>query len=345
MDIKVAVMCRNASGEPEIVATTVPCTREEYDNGDHYKRAEAEAEEKGYESVMAFDERDPAWQATGWGMLGAPMPGETQTANKVILYDQALQMAADMGYKTIDGALGGLRHERLQLAVAIRDAAAQSGLCAADAPLGVPRLITMCNQMAAHLSAPNVYKKFFDEAVIELQDAFLDGKEAGSELLTNAGGLITRYLDHDIPDAGQECLLYFAFGPEGYWGDGEGYGNRADEATFSADATRHDDCLLDGAVVIGLSLGEINATGLLSFPDLSDLQGAAEDAMHRARENEFTISADNAAEVMREELALDANVDISLLPQEFDPVLSLVMLAQVDKEAELATAQPSQSGS
>lgn len=350
MDIKVAVMCRNASGEPEIVASTVTCTQDEYDNGTHYDRAADEAREKGYEPVMSFDEHDPAWQATGWGMLGATMPGESSASQQKVkswLHDEAMEKAAGMGFKDVKEALDTLHHQRQVLATAIRDSAFNAGICSADVSLTGPDLLMLCGEMSefiTNLGKLNVYKQFFDEAVLELQDTFLEGKEANSESLTNVGNLITRYLNQDIPEAGYEGLLYFAFGPAGYWSDGDGYGERADEATFSSDVARHNDCLLDGAVVVGLTLDEIDKTGLLGFPSLIDLQDAADQAIERARQYEFAISTDNAAEVMREELASSGNIDISLLPQNFNPVLSLIMLAQIDAQTQSSSTQPSQAG-
>jgi len=47
--LRIAVACRNASGMPDMPVFTVSVTGEEYALGNHYDRAEALAEEAGYE--------------------------------------------------------------------------------------------------------------------------------------------------------------------------------------------------------------------------------------------------------------------------------------------------------
>lgn len=60
MDRKMIVLCNNASGEREFHSCTVSVTEAEYQNGDHYRNAEENAEYNGYQPVMAFDQNDPA---------------------------------------------------------------------------------------------------------------------------------------------------------------------------------------------------------------------------------------------------------------------------------------------
>ncbi len=63
MKIQVGVMGSNAGGEPDVIRFEIECTQEQYEQGDHYKKAERLASDQGFEPAMSFDERDPAWQA------------------------------------------------------------------------------------------------------------------------------------------------------------------------------------------------------------------------------------------------------------------------------------------
>ena len=59
MEFKCVVACHNASGEPDLYFVRVSCSEGEYDNGEHYERAEDAAYEKGYSAPMVvFDEND-----------------------------------------------------------------------------------------------------------------------------------------------------------------------------------------------------------------------------------------------------------------------------------------------
>jgi hypothetical protein len=66
--IQCVVACRNAMGEPEFYCVTVECTVDQYENGDHYDAACAQAEDEGYEgwkgeisNAWVCDENDPAF--------------------------------------------------------------------------------------------------------------------------------------------------------------------------------------------------------------------------------------------------------------------------------------------
>lgn len=57
--IQVAVACRNASGESDIPIFEVAVTDDEYDLGAHYDKAEALAEDAGYEKpFVCFDDAE-----------------------------------------------------------------------------------------------------------------------------------------------------------------------------------------------------------------------------------------------------------------------------------------------
>jgi len=57
--LRIAVACRNASGMPDMPVFTVSVTGEEYALGNHYDRAEALAEEAGYERpFVCFDDAE-----------------------------------------------------------------------------------------------------------------------------------------------------------------------------------------------------------------------------------------------------------------------------------------------
>lgn len=81
--VKVAVAGRNASGEPEIVVYNIECSKEQYENGDHYDMAKERAEDDGFEPEIAFDENDPAWS-----MLSL----KTQNSTDVLMNQKGLQV-------------------------------------------------------------------------------------------------------------------------------------------------------------------------------------------------------------------------------------------------------------
>jgi hypothetical protein len=271
MEINVAVMCRNASGEADILKFKFELKDSQYDLGEHYDMAFDKATSQGFEPVIAFDEHEPAWQAlasnTPIESLADPLTDPNGISVEVIEQDEV-------------------------------NSPQESG-------------------------SANVYERFFQEAVHVMQGTFLEGKFAGSESITNAGNLISRYLTKEIPEAGGDAKLYFAFGPDGYWNDEEGYVEAVVDATLSADPNHHNDIAKrhDGVVIVGMTLNEISEVGLLSFPEVSDLDEAAQSALERAQEYGFEVNEDNTVEVMREELALAINVEITLMPKNFDPVL------------------------
>ena len=63
MQIRCVVACTNASGSPDFYPVEVTCTKDQYDNGDHYDSAIEAAQEADYEGKMVvFDEKDgPKW--------------------------------------------------------------------------------------------------------------------------------------------------------------------------------------------------------------------------------------------------------------------------------------------
>ncbi len=57
--LRIAVACRNASGMADMPIFTVTVTAEEYDLGIHYEKAEAMAEDEGYEKpFVCFDDAE-----------------------------------------------------------------------------------------------------------------------------------------------------------------------------------------------------------------------------------------------------------------------------------------------
>ncbi|GBG14858.1 uncharacterized protein NMK_2459 [Novimethylophilus kurashikiensis] len=58
---KVAVLCSNSNGEPELYTCSPAVTKESYDEGLHYSIAKSNAEDEGYEGpYLAFDDKDQA---------------------------------------------------------------------------------------------------------------------------------------------------------------------------------------------------------------------------------------------------------------------------------------------
>lgn len=63
MKIRCVVACVNSTGARDFFGVEVHCTRQEYENGDHYDQAESQARASDYEDPMVvFDEQDgPPW--------------------------------------------------------------------------------------------------------------------------------------------------------------------------------------------------------------------------------------------------------------------------------------------
>jgi hypothetical protein len=60
--IKVAVACRDANGSPDIVVVVVDASSKDVFEGNHYEKAKATVAEQGFEALLAFDTKDPAWK-------------------------------------------------------------------------------------------------------------------------------------------------------------------------------------------------------------------------------------------------------------------------------------------
>ena len=60
---KCIVACINSNGEPDLYFCIVECTEEQYNNGEHYDRANGQCDEDGYDSLLAYDENDSAGKA------------------------------------------------------------------------------------------------------------------------------------------------------------------------------------------------------------------------------------------------------------------------------------------
>ena len=56
--IKVVVAAINADGDSDFYFCYVMATQDQIDVGDHYQRAEVEAELEGYEPKLSYDEQD-----------------------------------------------------------------------------------------------------------------------------------------------------------------------------------------------------------------------------------------------------------------------------------------------
>lgn len=59
MIVKMVVAAQGNDG-PDLYFCKVACSEEQYNEGEHYRRAEKAANDYGYEgSMVAFDEKDP----------------------------------------------------------------------------------------------------------------------------------------------------------------------------------------------------------------------------------------------------------------------------------------------
>lgn len=82
-DVLVAVAGHNASGEPEIALYPIECSKEQYENGEHYELAKDMAESDGLDPSIAFAENDPAWSF---------MAVKTHKSTDVLMNQEGLQV-------------------------------------------------------------------------------------------------------------------------------------------------------------------------------------------------------------------------------------------------------------
>jgi len=180
-------------------------------------------------------------------------------------------------------------------------------------------------------SPDDPYRRFFNRMVMLGQDAFLEGRsiDSGADFAGEVGDLLREFLSEELPAAGQPAPLFVAFGPGGYWS--EDVTDFVDDLA-SATVAHNPDYFAnhDSAIVVGLSLPCIESCASDGSLDLGELQSAADDAIERGRKYGFTISRENAAEVMREELQW-SGPDGESLSVAFDEVLVKVMLDQLDR--------------
>jgi len=283
MKIKMGVLGRNASGEPDVFAIEVECTDAEYVDGHHYDFAMSQADANGFKPAMAFDENDPAWTAmasrtrppekvSGFGVAaiareiwGNPIPKEAY------VFAEKLQGEMTKGASDREGhAEGALRNilDRLRHSFGPEDGS--GGVSGAD----------------------------FMEAVAAVCQEEFDGR-----------------------------LAEFKFAV-GYGSSGFAYGGDVLAPVFDHARIKSLEESSNGAV-IHLPFPAVFG----SFPTHDDLIDTAESALARGEKYGFTIGAENAAEVIREELALCGFDDLT---PEFDPICVKAMMTVVERERSAA---------
>lgn len=116
-----------------------------------------------------------------------------------------------------------------------------------------------------------------------------------------------------------------------YNGSEFAYGENIPEAIFNHQTLKE-------LAVAGWTVAEMPSSYLQGkkrvnklFPTHADLVAAADSALDRGSKYEFRIGAENAAEVMREELALDG---FDELPPQFDAICSAAMMAAIERAQE-----------
>lgn len=172
------------------------------------------------------------------------------------------------------------------------------------------------------------YESFYDEAVLRLQDAIVDGRDpSGADTIDEVARLFEQQSPRDD--------VYIAVSMDGFWNNTDGWVGEALHAHLSPHAEPLQDLVGTDVHVVRLSLRAILTDGLLNdIPAIDQIIDAAEDALARARKHAFTIEASNANEVLSEELAL-AQVDTSKLGS-FAQFFGAVM---AKAQAELAEAK------
>lgn len=172
------------------------------------------------------------------------------------------------------------------------------------------------------------YKEFYADAVSTLQDCLVDGREpSGADIISEVSELFQR---------AELTPVFIAVSADGFWNNTDGWVESATQAHLAGTAQDFDGLIGTNVTVVQLDLKDVISEALLDrIPDVETLHVAAENAIERSRKYGFTISQDNAVEVLTEELQMDG-CDMDVVAK-LGQVLHSVMLNT------LATAQESRS--
>lgn len=175
-------------------------------------------------------------------------------------------------------------------------------------------------------TTPDAYKSAYLELVENCQRAFVGESEcSGADLVDTMADTVMRQLKTDLPAKGEDPRFYFSVEPGGYNGQ---YDSLSGLALFTREAADSPIWGPEPHVVIGLTLAQVNRFLESDLSDFSSLKDCAEGALARSKKYGFTISSENAAEVMREEMR---NPDF---PAELNPAFEFIMLNHIETQAQ-----------
>lgn len=157
-----------------------------------------------------------------------------------------------------------------------------------------------------------VYREITYKVMEELQDCLIPDRDVnGADLVDKVQHLLQGILTEDLPAAGEPNDLFVIHGPGGYWRDG----GLVEEITVTMNPKTAAD--LGSSPLYTVAKCSQDLLELAGAPAETDLVDAAEAAFERAGKHGFSITEENAAEVMREELALAGLDD---MPSEFNAI-------------------------
>lgn len=172
--------------------------------------------------------------------------------------------------------------------------------------------------------ANSVYKTLYLEMLQTCQAAVIGDQDCpGADFVNDVAHTLVAHLKNALPEAGEDPRFYFVLGPDGYNG---GCGDLLDVVLQTNPESLALDCA-PPAAVIGLTRAQVNLFLRSGMTAISELRDCASEAVKRGEKYGFAISEANAAEVMREELA------VSDLPTELDPALAAIMLSVVETQS------------
>lgn len=163
-------------------------------------------------------------------------------------------------------------------------------------------------------SASSVYRDITYKVINRLQDCLIPDREVdGGDLVDTVSDLLHGIVLEDLPAAGEPNDLFVIHGPGGYWKDG----CLMEEITITVDPQTAEK-LASSPLYSVAKCGPDLLEQIDMVPSETSLVDAAEAALERAEKYGFAIDDSNAAEIMREELALSGLDDV---PEEFDSIL------------------------
>jgi len=221
--------------------------------------------------------------------------------DKGVHYDQAKALASDQGFAPV-------------MAFDERDPAWKS----------LAALRTEAE--AAQSQEADLHETFFELAVTRMKEAFLEGYQVEcADFVEEMGSVVCVFVEK-AADAGHSFDVFVAHSENGYWDPCKGLDVFEPAIVMCKGEAQG----LEGhATVVKLPLVKLvsdSNSGGFCLPPHEDLLEMAEQGIARSVRAGFSISLENAAEVMREE----ANLLHIKMPEELAPILEAVILRALE---------------